>query len=240
MFVHSILAFNDRCCHIFLRLWQSYEINQWIRLLRQYLWSQIEWTIYGFSVIGQGHINGTLSILLDIKEIRETIKICVKECPGIQLKDSKELHKYSLDSQSNFCRYDFDMNLLLNPQKDAKYFNHLGPCPPFPIYESKPVLHRCVPTDKDAPGKSVRELYGLLNSWDATQQLLSDLYTTWPVVLLLVFIALVFSIILIALMHWLTKLVSWLICIFVAIASIALTIILWWTYYSIKQSRTIL
>ena len=36
-------------------------------------------------------------------------------------------------------------------------------------------------------------------------------------------------------MHYLTKIVSWIICIFVLIASIALTAVLWWSYYKIKN-----
>lgn len=47
--------------------------------------------------------------------------------------------------------------------------------------------------------------------------------------------SLVLSIIIIALMHWLTHLISWLICIFVVIASISITVILWMTYYNIKH-----
>lgn len=49
------------------------------------------------------------------------------------------------------------------------------------------------------------------------------------------FCLLVLSIIVIALMHWLTYLVSWVICIFVSIVSIAITVVLWMTYYSIKH-----
>lgn len=37
-------------------------------------------------------------------------------------------------------------------------------------------------------------------------------------------------------MHWLTSIISWLICLFVAVASIAITGILWWTYYKIKNN----
>lgn len=37
-------------------------------------------------------------------------------------------------------------------------------------------------------------------------------------------------------MNWLTHLISWLICIFVAIASIGITGILWWTYYDIRHT----
>lgn len=36
-------------------------------------------------------------------------------------------------------------------------------------------------------------------------------------------------------MHVLTSLISWLICILVAVSSIAITVILWWTYYSITH-----
>lgn len=45
------------------------------------------------------------------------------------------------------------------------------------------------------------------------------------------------SIILIGLLHYLTHIISWLICIFVGVASIALTVLLWWTYYDIKNKK---
>jgi solute carrier family 44 (choline transporter-like protein), member 1 len=47
----------------------------------------------------------------------------------------------------------------------------------------------------------------------------------------------VFSIILIGLLHYLTQLISWLIAIFVAISSIAITVLLWWTYYDLKKKK---
>lgn len=50
---------------------------------------------------------------------------------------------------------------------------------------SAPVLHRCIPTGKNAPGDQIREMYDLVNSWSAAQQLLSDLYVTWPLILLM-------------------------------------------------------
>ena len=43
------------------------------------------------------------------------------------------------------------------------------------------------------------------------------------------------SIALVTLMHWMTRLVSWLICVFVIIASIGLTVVLWYTYYNIRH-----
>lgn len=59
----------------------------------------------------------------------------------------------------------------------------------FLIY-STPVLHRCIPTGKNAPGEQVRDMYDLVNSWSAAQQLLSDLYITWPIILIMCFGAL--------------------------------------------------
>lgn len=36
-------------------------------------------------------------------------------------------------------------------------------------------------------------------------------------------------------MHWMTNIISWFICIFVAVTSIAVTGILWGTYYDIRH-----
>lgn len=122
-------------------------------------------------------------------------------------------------------------------------------------HHSTPVLHRCVPTGKNAPGEQIRDMYDLVNSWSAAQQLLSDLYVTWPTIVIMCFTALrklqlknskniyvfdkyyvpVLSIVIIALMHVLTSIISWLICILVAVSSIAITAVLWWTYHGIRN-----
>lgn len=51
------------------------------------------------------------------------------------------------------------------------------------------------------------------------------------------FLPAVFSIIVIGLMNWMASLISWLICVFVAVTSIAITGILWWTYYDIRHQQ---
>ena len=75
---------------------------------------------------------------LDVKELRQTIKICVKECPKVEIQDSQQLYKYYTDTNTKLCRYDFNMSLLLDStarNNADKYFNFLGPCPPFPVYQ---------------------------------------------------------------------------------------------------------
>lgn len=47
-----------------------------------------------------------------------------------------------------------------------------------------------MPTGENAPGERVREAYELLNSWNAAQQMLSDLYLTWPYMIAMCFGAL--------------------------------------------------
>lgn len=41
---------------------------------------------------------------------------------------------------------------------------------------SNPILHRCVPKSKEAP---IKNMYKMLNSWDAAQQFLGDVYASW-------------------------------------------------------------
>lgn len=57
----------------------------------------------------------------------------------------------------------------------------LGPCPPFPIHKSHHILNRCVPeelTNETLP--LIYNIYGMMNDWDFTEEILNDLYKTWP------------------------------------------------------------
>lgn len=38
-------------------------------------------------------------------------------------------------------------------------------------------------------------------------------------------------------MNWVTNIISWFICIFVTVASIAITVILWLTYYDVSHQQ---
>jgi solute carrier family 44 (choline transporter-like protein), member 1 len=174
----------------------------------------------------------------NLKEIRKSLKICVKECPKKQINNSRELYTYYKEEGSNFCRYDFDMNKLqAADSKDTMIFHLTGPCPELPIYEGTSVFHRCVPTGKNAPLKEAQELFNVVSSWDFVEQTARDLYKSWHIIALICGLSLIFSIILIGLLHYLTQIISWLICIFVGVASIGITVLLWWTYYDIKKNK---
>lgn len=188
---------------------------------------------------GMNTINKKYVFFLDIKQLRQTLKLCVEECPAQRVSTKMELFDYYQKRQTTLCRYDFNMERLReNDRPNINYFDYLGPCPVLPVYQSKPVLNRCVPSLKTAPAEAredVKNVYSLLNSWGAAEQLLGDLYTTWYVIPVMCFAALVLSLALIPLLYCLTTLISWLICILVGGATTMLVVVLWWTYFSIRH-----
>ncbi|KAG5678794.1 hypothetical protein PVAND_008429 [Polypedilum vanderplanki] len=174
----------------------------------------------------------------NIKEIKKSLKICVKQCPSKQLNTSVQLYDYYREKDTSYCRYDFDMNKLTRASDNDELIFHLtGPCPTLPVYESDPVFHRCIPTGKNAPIKEAQELFNVVSGWDFVEKTAHDLYKSWHVIALVCGLSLIFSIILIGLLHYLTQIISWLICIFVGVASIAITILLWYTYFEIKKKK---
>lgn len=85
---------------------------------------------------GQNTIDKPNVLFLDIKEWRNTVKVCVKHCPTRQLGDREALYKFYQETGNQLCRYDFNMSLLAEPEPlGMQYFNVLGPCPTFPVYE---------------------------------------------------------------------------------------------------------
>uniref|UniRef100_A0A034VZ78 Choline transporter-like protein n=1 Tax=Bactrocera dorsalis TaxID=27457 RepID=A0A034VZ78_BACDO len=189
-----------------------------------------------FPLSGMNTIDKPQLFYFDFKNPRQSIKICVKECPSRNITDVQELYRYYMDTNTKLCRYDFNMDTILNTNSKNidEYFNYLGPCPKLPIYEESPVLHRCMPK-----GNNAKELYNLLNSWDIAQQFLADIYSTWHIVAIICGISLLISIALVTLMHWMSRIISWLICVLVIVASLALTAALWYAYYSIRNKSRV-
>ena len=90
----------------------------------------------GHLLSGKNTIDKPNLFFLDITELRQTLKICVKQCPTRIIHNRNELYTYYQETNTNLCRYDFNMSLLLEAErKDRKYFDFLGPCPAFPVYE---------------------------------------------------------------------------------------------------------
>lgn len=89
-----------------------------------------------FNLSGRNTLSTPNVFFLDVKELRQTLKLCVKACPTQRIENKDDLYRFHKQTDSQLCRYDFNMSFLEHPvPNDMNYFNILGPCPVFPIYE---------------------------------------------------------------------------------------------------------
>lgn len=183
---------------------------------------------------------------LDVRNLRISLQICVQKCPDRNMETMNDIDEFYQRTKSSLCSYDIDLTNLTA----SKYFNSkvtseqqtsalhssLGPCPPFPIYKSVPVLNRCVPE----PVKHITEevlsgVYELLNSWQLVQQVLSDVYKAWPQILVFTGLSLVLSLVVVSMFHLLAGMIAYIILCTICVTSIVGTGFVWWTYYRVKE-----
>ncbi|KAL1497270.1 hypothetical protein ABEB36_008263 [Hypothenemus hampei] len=190
------------------------------------------------SLSGLDTINRPYLLFFDVKNLKQSVKICVKECPKSTLTTATDVYNAHL-SGNDFCIYNFNYEVELKNRKNDNgiLFAPLGPCPNLPIYEGKPVLNRCVPKYvKEATEAVLSNFYDVLNGWDTLDQILGDIYHTWREILGLAALSLVFSLLTITILHCLAHIISYFLMIGFGVASIAGTAYLWYTYYDIKHN----
>lgn len=90
-----------------------------------------------FPLSGLNTIDRPKLFYFDLHELKQSIKICVKECPKRNLNNPTDLYKYYEETQITYCRYDFNMTILVDKSGGnlEKFFNYLGPCPSLPVRE---------------------------------------------------------------------------------------------------------
>lgn len=89
-----------------------------------------------FKLSGLNTIDKPNLFFLHVKELRQTLKVCVKKCPDRFITNKDELYRFYTETNSKLCRYDFDMTLLQQPiPREMNFFDILGPCPTFPVYD---------------------------------------------------------------------------------------------------------
>lgn len=125
---------------------------------------------------------------LDIKNVTQSLKICVKQCPDRTLQTMNDICVFYKETGSQLCHDRPGGDFSACNSQSSKFKN--GSCPEIPIYPSTPVLNRCIPKAvKDVSETIISNLYGLINSWDVIEQVLGDLYQTWRQILALAFLA---------------------------------------------------
>ncbi|XP_069703393.1 choline transporter-like 1 [Periplaneta americana] len=192
----------------------------------------------GFALSGLDTTDKQYLFYMDVKNIKKSLKLCVKQCPDRRLETLHDIQDFYKRTGSMVCTYNFSSTSKewKDRVKSEDVHSSLGPCPPMPVYESVPVLNRCVPRPlKEVADHVLFNLYAVLNSWDTVEQVLSDLYATWREILGLTILSFVLSLVMIAVLHLLASLVAWIFMLIVSIAAIVGTGMLWWTYVDIKR-----
>ncbi|XP_038210134.1 choline transporter-like 1 isoform X2 [Zerene cesonia] len=191
--------------------------------------------LINFPLAGISTADKSYLFFMDVKQLRRSLKICVKECPNKKMETLTDIQNFYKQTGSSLCRYDINLNTTTNT---GDLNNFIGPCPVLPVYESFPLLNRCFPKSaKDVAQKVFTDFYDLLNSWDTIEQMLSDLYNSWKEMIICVIIAFICSLIMVSILHLLATLVSWIFMIIVSIASVAGTALLWYTYHELRTKQ---
>ncbi|KAH8240240.1 hypothetical protein KR032_012388 [Drosophila birchii] len=207
----------------------------------------------GFPLSGMNTLDKPELFYFDVKELKKSLKICVKTCPSKTMTTGSELLEYYTKTGTQLCKYDYNMQQLATVREDKSVLNFLGPCPSLPVHEryaraaklakftyiftsSNPILHRCVPK---GTGEKFQDFYDMLNNWDVAQQFIGDVYSSWHIIAMVCGLALLISIALVTMMHWLSRVVSWIICVLVIVASVGLAGALWYAYYNIRYKSGI-
>ncbi|KAK7100512.1 hypothetical protein V1264_023454 [Littorina saxatilis] len=168
---------------------------------------------------------------MDIRDPDQSLTVCVNKCPENKLTTREEIFRFSEQTGSLLCRYD------LQP---VEYFStnnsKHGPCPNLPVYESKPLLNRCIPVHIRTFQEWIsNNIIAYLNKADIFQKVLGDLYASWQEMIALCFVALGFSVLMVLLIRYLASVIVWIIVAAVIIASMVGTAFLWWTYVGFKS-----
>ncbi|XP_043495020.1 choline transporter-like 1 [Polistes fuscatus] len=187
-------------------------------------------------LFGQDTSEKPYLFFLDVKNVSQSLKICVKKCPDRTMKNMDDVCQFYKETGSQLCHDKPGSNFSACSTGGNKH-NKMRPCLELPVYNSVPILNRCIPKAVQDVGETIiSNLYGLINSWDVIEQILGDLYKTWREILALCFLAFVLSLFMIAIFHLLASIVTWIVMILVSIASVAGTGLLWWTYIGIKRT----
>ena len=190
-------------------------------------------------------------------DLRKSFKICVKMCPKEMIDSMAGVLLFYQKTNTSLCRYDIDLGLpnygyansFSSPYGEIQPLSAItiesrmakdvdqgnGPCPKFPVYPSKAVVNRCIPSNLVHLGKAVvSSVYDYLNSFDHLKQVVGDLMVSWKEILIVSGVSIVITFVTVFLIHFLADFVAWIFLVLVSLSVIALTGVMWWTFFDLK------
>lgn len=204
--------------------------------------------IDGISWSGMDMRNSPFVFHMNPTNVSYTMKVCVSHCADRNLTGDGELGMFYQRTGSSLFRYDYDLNerniesfystipkfdiLVRRGRDEAQGF---GPGPKLPVTKQRPLLNRCVGTDRIKLGNSlINNVYSYLKNMDVAQKIVSDIYASWRHIALTVLFGIGISIIVTFTIHFLASVVSTVIMVVSTITLLALTAFSWYVYFDLK------
>lgn len=185
---------------------------------------------------------------MDPTNVSYSMKICVSHCADKNLTQDGDIYIFYQRTGSMLTRYDFDLNLR-EPQKlyiSIPIFDTLGrrsadeslgfgPFPKYPVARQRPLLNRCVGTERIKLGNSIiNNVYSYIKNMDVAHKIVSDIYTSWKNIAYTVLFGIGVSVFVTFTIHYLASIVSTIIMVLSSLALLALTAFSWYVYIDLK------
>ncbi|KAM9434056.1 choline transporter-like protein 1 [Clarias gariepinus] len=161
-----------------------------------------------------------------VKRKIRSVALCVSKCPETQLQSYEDLRKFAETNGSRLCSYELSPDRYpVDPSKDTQ-------CPklPVPPSQSLPIFHRCTPADISCFSKFAEALITFVSDNSVLHRVIAGVMTSKEIILLLCLLSLVLSIILMAVIRFISVVLVWLLTAVVVVGSLGGTGILWWLY----------
>lgn len=177
-----------------------------------------------------------------------TMKICVSQCADRNFSGDGDMLLFYQRTGSSLFRYDYDLNER-NPEVFYKGISRLeilsrrsrdeslgfGPGPKTPVTKQRPILNRCVGTEKIKLGNSlINNVYSYIKNMDVAHKIVSDIYASWRNIAKTVLFGVGVSLLVTFTIHYLATLVSTVIMVLSTLSLLALTAFSWYVYFDLK------
>lgn len=177
-----------------------------------------------------------------------TMKICVKSCADKNLTGDGDLEIFYQRTGSSLFRYDYDpleknkesfykgiprYDIVSRRERDES--RGFGPGPKMPVTKQRPLLSRCVGTEKIKLGNSlINNMYAYLKNMDGAQKIVSDIYASSRNIAYTVMFGIAISILVTFTIHFLASIVSGVIMIVSTLTLLGLTAFSWYVYIDLR------
>uniref|UniRef100_A0A8C7X7P2 Choline transporter-like protein n=1 Tax=Oryzias sinensis TaxID=183150 RepID=A0A8C7X7P2_9TELE len=162
----------------------------------------------------------------------KSIALCVSKCPDMELKTYGAVKAFALQNGSDLCSYE------ITPTRYESHGDRFTKCPKLPVQPSKPlpVFRRCVPMEIGCYAEFFQGFITFVSDNTVLRRVLAGVVTSKEVIIGLCVLALVLSLIMMAVIRYITKLLVYILTCLVIVGSTGGVAVLWWLYADHKKA----